>query len=129
MEEDEGQKQETAQGRKGDAWTEGRGRPGQVQKDTALALPSHLCPLTGGWSGTSGCCAPSLASTGTQLPPRLCGHQLPEPCSAAAAAPRTPGAVFGEAVTARPHSDPLSLLSPRALNDTVIALFEDHGDL
>lgn len=40
MEEDEGQKQETAQGRKGDAWTEGRGRPGQVQKDAALALPS-----------------------------------------------------------------------------------------
>lgn len=86
---------------------------GQVQKGTdALALSLHLCPLAGGWAGTSGCCASTLASPGTQLPPHLCGHQLPEPCSAAAAATRTPGAVFGEEVPLAPFPSSQSQVSP-----------------
>lgn len=127
MEEDEGREQETELREGRGLVDRGEGKPGRVQTQT-LVLPSHLCPLTGGRSGTSGCGAPSLASTGTQLPSRLCGHQLPEPCSAAAAATRSPGAVFGEEVT-------LTMAFPSSQSQgtegtlSLFALFEDHGDL
>lgn len=95
----------------------GQGRAGHVQKSTdALALSPHLCPLAGGRAGTSGCCAQALASSGTQLPPHLCGHQLPEPGSAAAAPTRTPSAILGEEVT--PAHD-LSLFSVPRESHTV----------
>lgn len=108
-----------AQGREGDGWAEAGvwGRAGHVQKSTdALALSPYLCPLAGGWAGTSGCCAQALASSGTQLPPHLCGHQLPEPGSAAAAPTRTPSAILGEEVTPAPD---LSLFSVPRESHTV----------
>lgn len=42
------------------------------------------------------CCPPTLAGTWTRVPSHLCGHQLSESCSAPAAAPGAPSAVFGK---------------------------------
>lgn len=71
-----------------------RGRTGHLWLHTfTLCYPA---PLAGGWARAAGCCDPTLAGTRTHVSPRLCGHQLSEPCSAAAAATGAACAVLGE---------------------------------